>query len=99
MVNKIIIVIIENNIANLESSNLPKSISSLSCIITITTLTRTKKITKLFNISAFVNTWEIEVADSTKYLFPTDPKIAPSVRSILDPKLDFGIKKTRQEIM
>ena len=52
----------------------------------------------MFIKSALVKTWIAGVVDSTKYLFPIAPKIAPTLKSILDPKSVFGTVKTTHEI-
>ena len=54
--------------------------------------------TRLLIKSAFVKTWSAGIEFSTKYLFPTAPKIPPKLRVILVSKCSESIKKTRYEI-
>ena len=53
---------------------------------------------KLFNKSAFVSICTFGIVESTKYLLPIAPKIAPTLSPILDSNSFNGIKKTIQEI-
>ena len=60
------------------------------------TLNITIVIIRLLIKSAVVKTW-LDIAESTKYLFPTAPKIAPTLKFDLASNSDIGIKKTNQD--
>jgi hypothetical protein len=57
-----------------------------------------KIITRLFIKSALVKTCNEGMEFSTKYLFPTAPKIPPKLKVILVSKNFESMKKTKKEI-
>ena len=52
----------------------------------------------LLIVSAFVITWIPDIAESTKYLLPIAPKIAPMFNEILESNSFGGIKKVNHDI-
>ena len=81
----------------LFSKNVHVILSFLWTIIIII-LNINNSIHRLLIVSALVITWILDIAESTKYLFPIAPKIAPKLIEILDSNSFGGIKNASQEI-